>query len=189
MQTKTMVAEHGAAIERDAIAEAESCSICLEGYARLRRPLRLACGHRFHASCIVGWRLAGENGIQCPLCRRATVAGSWRMRALLCWRKCGARIKLYRRRRDRCTCSCECGCGCACACPCADTLLHAFECVSRLVVVLAIVYSVAMLIQAVFLARSTCSGGCALPHASVPAIISAFCVCCVCSICCVGRYS
>lgn len=47
-----------------------TCAICLEQIGETTDKHTLAqCGHEFHASCLLTWTLASNNGRSCPTCR------------------------------------------------------------------------------------------------------------------------
>ena len=44
----------------------DECSICLEGYIKKDKIVRLNCNHVFHVTCVLPWL---KNNNSCPQCR------------------------------------------------------------------------------------------------------------------------
>jgi hypothetical protein len=44
----------------------DECSICLEGYVKKDKIVRLNCNHVFHVTCVLPWL---KNNNSCPQCR------------------------------------------------------------------------------------------------------------------------
>ena len=49
-----------------AVANGGECVICIEDMEVGSQIVRLACGHGYHAGCIIEWRARSS---QCPVCR------------------------------------------------------------------------------------------------------------------------
>ncbi|KAK9132290.1 hypothetical protein Scep_011818 [Stephania cephalantha] len=50
--------------------EAESCSICIDGFKVDEKIGSLSCGHEFHINCIKDWLIVNNT---CPICRRSAL--------------------------------------------------------------------------------------------------------------------
>lgn len=55
----------------------DPCAICLDGMCIGQLVARLACGHCFHESCVVGWL---STSLMCPLCKRTLVHRNFAVR-------------------------------------------------------------------------------------------------------------
>ena len=152
------------------------CAICISDYKRHSVVVTLACGHRFHASCLVANAVHGTSDRACPLCRASIdYADDDRlMRAMLCLRRVGRR----RYRQGDCSCSCRIQCtGRA-----IDAAICAAEYGLCLVITLSLVYAFAALAQLVV--KDDGSGGRVLPGVSKAALIVGCILLCACGCCC-----
>lgn len=70
-QVDALLAAFDAELEgREVWPEEETCAVCLQLEESSSACCALACGHRFHKSCIGQWWLARpEDPMMCPLCR------------------------------------------------------------------------------------------------------------------------
>lgn len=55
--------------ERKEAAKLGECSVCLEGYEKVKDNHKLVCGHGFHIACLTQWCESRRFNPTCPLCR------------------------------------------------------------------------------------------------------------------------